>query len=65
MIRILVGLLASLKMRVDEVHESSQRNGKGAVASIFCNHICHFCNIRSEFVDRAIERRRAPFFSWH
>ena len=29
----LVGLLASLKMRVEVVHESSQRNGKGAVGT--------------------------------
>jgi len=35
LVRVLAGLLASLKMGVEEVHESSQRNGKGAVGSIF------------------------------
>ena len=31
--RALVGLLAYLKMGVEEVHESSQRNGKRAVGT--------------------------------
>ena len=37
--RVLVGLLASLKMGVEEVHESSQRNGKGAVGIMVFPHI--------------------------
>ena len=37
--RVSVGLLAPLKMGVEEVQESSQRNGKGAVGIMVFPHI--------------------------
>ena len=37
--------------------------GQWVLGSIFCKHIRHFRNIKSKFVERERERRRAPFFS--